>query len=93
MIKSFKDKESKQIFYRKIARRIPSSIYRLTLRKLLILDAAVILTDLIIPPGNKLKSLKGKRKGQNSIRINKQYRICFIWKNGNVYNVEIVDYH
>ena len=61
--------------------------------KLEILDSANVLQDLTVPPGNRLEKLSGDRKGQNSIRINQQWRICFVWQNGNVYEVEIVDYH
>lgn len=57
------------------------------------LDAAVQLEDLLVPPGNRLEKLKGDREGQHSIRINDQYRICFIWRQGDTYDVEIVDYH
>ena len=63
------------------------------MRKLRYLDNAADLNDLRVPPGNRLEKLAGKRKGQHSIRINEQYRICFSWKNGNAYRVEIVDYH
>lgn len=65
----------------------------MALRKLLMLDAATLLDDLKIPPANRLEALRGNRKGQHSIRINDQWRICFHWKDGNAYDVEIVDYH
>ena len=62
-------------------------------QKLVLLDAAVELTDLLVPPGNRLEELQDDRKGQHSIRINNQWRICFVWKDGDAYEVEIVDYH
>ena len=93
MIKSFKDKESEKIFYRAWSHKLPGDIHLVALRKLLMLDAAKTLNDLKIPPGNRLEALKKERKGQHSIRINDQWRICFIWKDGDAYNVEITDYH
>ncbi len=78
-------------------RRLPSrrfrTIERVALRKLVQLHAAHELRDLAAPPGNRLEALHGKRKGQHSIRINEQWRICFRWKDGNAYDVEIADYH
>ncbi len=71
----------------------PSTIQRVILRKLLILDSAVDLTDLQSPPGNRLEALKGDRKGRHSIRINDQWRICFRWMNTLAEDVEIIDYH
>ncbi len=93
MIKTFADKETKQLFEKRVARRIPADIQRVALRKLLQLHAAVELEFLRIPPGNRLESLKGDRAGQYSIRINDQWRICFNWHNSDAYDVEIVDYH
>ena len=93
MIQTFTDKETARIFSRIPSRILPQQIQRTALKKLWMLDAATRLADLKIPPGNKLELLKGKRAGQHSIRINKQWRICFIWKHGNAYDVEIVDYH
>ncbi|HOT29183.1 MAG TPA: type II toxin-antitoxin system RelE/ParE family toxin [Candidatus Ozemobacteraceae bacterium] len=93
MILSFSSKETEIIFNRGRSKRIPSEIQRIALRKLLQLHAAVSLDNLKIPPGNRLEELKGPRKGQHSIRINDQWRICFRWNNGNVLDVEIVDYH
>ncbi|MCP3923425.1 MAG: type II toxin-antitoxin system RelE/ParE family toxin [Desulfobacterales bacterium] len=93
MIKSFKDKESEKILNRNFSRKLPQSIQHTARQKLLILDAATALNDLRIPPGNRLEALKDDRKGQHSIRINDQWRICFEWKNGDAHNVEIVDYH
>lgn len=93
MIKSFRCKETEKIFNRTFSRKLPQEMQRAAYKKLLMLDAAVELVDLTIPPSNKLEALKGERLGQHSIRINKQYRICFVWKNGIVTDAEIVDYH
>jgi len=93
MIKSFKNKETKKIFNREYSLKLPSSMQRLALRKLSIIHAATSLGDLRVPPGNRLELLKGKRKGQYSIRINDQWRICFKWQQGDPYDVEITDYH
>ena len=93
MIKSFRCKETEKIFNRQFSKKFPADIQRVILRKLRMLNRAMILQDLKVPPGNRLEELKGKRNGQNSIRINDQWRICFIWKENNAYEVEIVDYH
>lgn len=93
MIKSFGDKEAEKIFQRQFSRKLPQNIQRKARQKLLMLDAAVELDNLLIPPGNKLEALKDDRQGQHSIRINDQWRICFVWKDGDAYGVEIVDYH
>ena len=93
MIKSFRDKETERIFQREVSRKLPTTIQRVALRKLLIIHAAVKLHDLRVPPGNQLEALSGDRKGQHSIRINKQWRTCFVWHNGDAYDVEISDYH
>jgi proteic killer suppression protein len=93
MIKSFRDKETEKIFNRLYSRKLPESIQHLARRKLVILDAATELNALRVPPGNRLESLRGNRKGDHSIRINDQWRICFKWKAGDAYDVEIVDYH
>jgi len=93
MILSFKDAEAERLFEGKTTRRLPANLQRGALRKLLMLDAAVLLGDLKVPPGNKLESLKSRRLGQYSIRINKQWRVCFEWRGGNAISVEIVDYH
>ena len=92
MIKSFRSKETEQIFNRQPPRKLPSSLRRTALKKLLILDAADSLEDLRIPLGNRLEKLSGDRQGQYSIRINQQWRICFEWDKGDAFNVEIVDY-
>ncbi|NQT73987.1 MAG: type II toxin-antitoxin system RelE/ParE family toxin [Chloroflexi bacterium] len=93
MIQSFNDKETEKIFNREISRKLPSDIQRVALRKLLWIHGARVLKELNVPPSNRLEKLKGDRKGQHSIRINDQWRICFRWDNGNVFNVEITDYH
>jgi proteic killer suppression protein len=72
---------------------IPANIHQAALKKLQMLNAAGALGDLLVPPGNRLEPLKGDRKGQHSIRINDQDRICFVWRDGNAYDVEITDYH
>ncbi len=93
MIKSFKCKETEKIYYRHYSKKIPNEIHRNALKKLWMLDAAPDLNTLRVPPSNHLEILKGDRKGQHSIRINKQWRICFRWDAGNAFEVEIVDYH
>jgi len=93
MIKTFRDKETEKIFNRLVSRKLPPNIQHHARRKLVILDAATELNALRVPPGNRLEALKGDRKGQHSIRINDQWRICFRWKSGDAYNVEIADYH
>ena len=93
MIKSFACKETKKLFNREFSRKLPQDIQRAARRKLEILDAAEVLQDLRIPPSNRLEKLSGDRKGQYSIRINDRWRICFEWRRGDAYNVEIVDYH
>jgi len=93
MIKSFASKETEKLFNREISRKFQPGIQLIARRKLEILDATEVLQDLRIPPSNHLEKLSGDRKGQYSIRINKQWRICFEWRDGDAYNVEIVDYH
>ena len=93
MIKSFQDKETEKIFNRHFSAKLPHNIQRIARKKLVILDAASELNDLRIPPGNQLEALKRDRKGQHSIRINDQWRICFKWRAGDAYAVEIKDYH
>jgi len=93
MIKSFANKETEKLFSREISRKLPQGIQQIARRKLEILDATEALQDLRIPPSNHLEKLSGDRKGQYSIRINKQWRICFEWHDGDAYNVEITDYH
>ena len=93
MIQTFADRDTESLFHREPTRRFPAQLQRLMLRKLVLVDAAEQLQDLRIPPGNRLEKLKGGRAGQHSIRINDQWRICFRWKDGNAYDVAIVDYH
>ena len=93
MIKGFKDKEAEKLFHREPSKKLPQEIQRSALRKLRMLNRAITLEDLRIPPGNRLEALKGDREGQYSIRINDQWRICFLWQDGEVFQVEIVDYH
>jgi proteic killer suppression protein len=93
MIKSFQDKETEKIFNRHFSGKLPQNIQQLARRKLVMLDAATDLNVLRVPPGNRLETLKGNRKEQHSIRINAQWRICFKWKAGDAYDVEIADYH
>lgn len=93
MIKTFRDKETEIIINRFFSKKLPQNIQSLARRKLVILDSATELNDLRVPPGNRLEALSGNRKGQHSIRINDQFRICFLWKTGDAYDVEISDYH
>lgn len=93
MIKTFHDKETEHIFARHFSKRLPPNLHQLAWRKLAILNATEQLKDLRVPPGNRLEKLSGSRAGQYSIRINDQWRICFEWREGNVYEVEITDYH
>lgn len=93
MIESFKCKDTQELWEVGNSKRIPPSLKRVALRKLVLIDDAAECKDLMVPPGNRLEELKGDRKGQLSIRINDQWRICFKWINGNAHEVEIVDYH
>lgn len=92
MIKSFRSKDTERLHQRERVARF-RTIEPVALRKLRQLDAAVALRDLASPPGNRLEALHGDREGQHSIRINNQWRICFVWRGGDAYEVEIVDYH
>ncbi|MBQ9155977.1 MAG: type II toxin-antitoxin system RelE/ParE family toxin [Eubacterium sp.] len=93
MIKSFADKETEKIYKQIFSKRLPQSIQRVALRKLIMIDNAGCLEDLRVPPANHLEALSGDRRGQYSIRINDQYRICFSQEGNHFHNVEIVDYH
>lgn len=93
MIQSFACKRTEKLFSRKGKHRFPADIQERALSKLLVLHAATDLEDLRVPPSNHLEPLKGDRKGQHSIRINDQWRVCFIWKKGSAYEIEITDYH
>jgi toxin HigB-1 len=93
MIKSFKDGLTEKIWQRKRVKGFPSDLFKTARRKLGLIEDAVELNDLRIPPGNRLEALKGDRIGLHSIRINDQWRVCFCWADGNAYDVEITDYH
>ena len=92
MIRSFRSRETEALFADKDVPRF-RAFERIARRKLLYLHRARSLQDLMVPPGNRLEALKGDRKGQHSIRINDQWRVCFLWRSGDAYDVEIVDYH
>jgi len=93
MIEDFRCKETEKIFRREYSRKLPTDIQRVALRKLRMLNRSSTIKDLRVPPGNRLEALSGKRKGEHSIRVNDQWRICFVWRNGGAHDVEIVDYH
>ena len=93
MIESFRSEETEKIFGREFSRRLPTSIQLVAFRTLRMLHRSTTLADLRVPPGNRLEALSGNRRGQYSIRINDQWRICFVWREGNAYEVEILDYH
>ena len=93
MIESFASDEAEKIFRGQVSKKFPKDIQRTARRKLIYLDDAEDLQDLLAPPGNRLEKLKGGRAGQHSIRINDQWRICFKWSGNKVKDVEIVDYH
>ncbi|MBR2685283.1 MAG: type II toxin-antitoxin system RelE/ParE family toxin [Erysipelotrichaceae bacterium] len=93
MIQSFYDKETERIFHQQFSRKIPETIQRIALRKLIMMNNAKDLNDLRVPPANRLEKLSGDRNRQYSIRINDQYRICFRFDQGDFYDVEITDYH
>jgi proteic killer suppression protein len=93
MIKSFKCKETEKIFNGEYSKKFPTNIQERAMRKLVMISASQTISDLRIPPSNRLESLAGNRNGQWSIRVNEQYRICFEWQENEASNVEIVDYH
>lgn len=93
MIKDFADRDTERLFGRERVRRYPAELHRIMLRKLVAIDAAEVLEDLRVPPGNRLEKLRGDREGQHSIRVNDQWRVCFRWSEGSAYDVSIVDYH
>ncbi len=93
MIQSFADRETEKVFRGQASRKLPPDIQRTAERKLRYLHSAAHLNDLRVPPANRLEKLSGNRQGQHSIRINQQWRICFVWQSGNAKNVEITDYH
>lgn len=92
-IKTWACSDTQAIFEGRSPNIVPRNLLRSAHRKLVMLDAAVDIRDLRAPPGNRLERLRGNREGQHSIRINRQYRVCFVWRNGDAYQVEIVDYH
>ena len=93
MIKSFKDVETEKIYRRERSRKVPPDIQQVALRKLRMINNAINLNDLRVPPANRLEKLSGDREGQHSIRINDQWRICFEWRDSDAFYVEITDYH
>jgi proteic killer suppression protein len=93
VIKSFRDQETEKVFTREGSRKLPTDIQQVALRKLRMLNNATNLNDLRVPPANRLEKLSRDRAGQHSVRINEQWRICFVWREGNAYEVEITDYH
>ncbi|WP_158046934.1 type II toxin-antitoxin system RelE/ParE family toxin [Skermanella pratensis] len=93
MIKTFADKGTAALFQGHFLKGMPADIQRRALVKLVLIDTAVTVEDLRVPPGNRLEALRGDRQGQYSIRVNGQWRICFVWKDGDAFEVEIVDYH
>ena len=93
MIKSFCDAETAKVFDRRFSRRLPGDIQSVALRKLRMLNNAIDVGDLRSPPANRLEKLSGSRQGHYSVRINDQWRICFVWRAGDAYDVEICDYH
>jgi len=93
MIKEFADKEAEKVYHQEFSKKLPNSIQKTALRKLIMIDNANGIDDLKVPPSNHLEALQGKREGQYSIRINDQFRICFTVKGNNFYHLEITDYH
>jgi proteic killer suppression protein len=93
VIRSFKDKETERVWQGKRSRRLSHTVQASARRKLRMLNNAQSTEDLRIPPANRLEALKGNRRGQHSIRINNQWRVCFVWRDGEAYDVEVVDYH
>jgi len=93
MIESFRDKRTAAVFRGQLPKGFPADLVAATRRKLRYLDAAATLEDLRQPPGNRLEVLVGRRRGQHSIRVNDQWRLCFVWREGAAHIVEIIDYH
>ena len=93
MIASFRDRETEELWRSGKSRRLPADLERRAFKKLAILNAAIALDNLKVPPGNRLQALRGNRTGQHSIRVNDQYRVCFRWDGNNAHDVEIADYH
>jgi proteic killer suppression protein len=93
MIRSFADRDTERLFARERSRRLAPELQRVAYRKLVLLHAAESIQDLRVPPGNRLEKLRGDREGQHSLRINERWRICLVWRDGDAYTVQIVDYH
>ena len=93
MIRSFKDRTTEQLHVGFSPRSVPTDVAKRAIQKLFLLDTVTRLEDLRVPPGNRLEALKGNRSGQHSIRVNEQWRICFVWREGDAYDVEFCDYH
>jgi len=93
VIKTFNDGETEKVYHRQRSRKLPSNIQQVALRKLRMINNAVSINDLRVPPANRLEKLSGSRAGQWSIRINDRWRVCFRWKDSDAYNVEITDYY
>lgn len=93
MIKSFRDKEAERIWRGEVSTKLPRSIQQVARRKLRMLNNAQSLEDLRVPPANRLEALKGDRRGEHSVRINQQWRVCFRWKDGHAHDIAVVDYH
>ena len=93
MIRSFRDERTREVFNGRNPKGFPSSILKTARRKLAILNAAAELEDLMSPPGNRLHALAHDRSGQHAIRVNEQFRVCFTWRDGDAYDVEVTDYH
>ena len=93
MIKTYRDRDTEAVAQRRRVGKFPQDVQRRAQRKLMILNNATTINDLRIPPGNRLEALSGDRRGQHSIRVNEQWRICFVWSEGDAHQVEMVDYH
>jgi len=93
MVASFRDRETERLWHTGNSRRLPASLHRPAFKKLSVLNAALTLSNRRVPPGNQLEALRGRRAGQHSIRVNDPYRMYFEWRNGNAFEVAIVDYH
>ncbi|MEW1979670.1 type II toxin-antitoxin system RelE/ParE family toxin [Citricoccus sp. NPDC079358] len=93
MIRSFGSKDTERVWHEQYVKRVDRTVQRATLRKLELIHAAKDVEDLRVPPGNRLELLVGDRRGQYSIRVNAQWRLCFVWREGGADNVELVDYH
>ncbi len=93
MIRSFADRQTERLFRGRRSRAVPTEIRERALAKLVAINVATNVEELRIPPGNRLEKLRGDREGQWSIRINQQYRVCFLFEGGDAYEVEVTDYH